>query len=72
MKKIVMIAAVAALSMASCKKVYTCECTANTGVSTVDTYSYETGKVKKADAEKSCDAMNSTYSLYKDGKCSLK
>lgn len=67
-----MIAAVAALSMASCKKVYTCECTANTGVSTVDNYSYETGKVKKADAEDACSASNTAYSAYSGGKCALK
>lgn len=67
-----MIAAVAALSMASCKKVYTCECTANTGVSTVDKYSYETGKVKKADAEDACNKSNDGYKLLTDGKCALK
>ena len=71
MKKIVMIAAVAALSMASCKKEYTCKCTADTGISATDNYSYKTGKVKKADAEDACNASNDSYKLLKDGKCAL-
>lgn len=58
MKKITSIAAVAlfcALAMTSCKKDYTCVCTANAGGQTVSTEA-SLGKQTKKDAEAACSA----------------
>lgn len=65
MKKILLVAAVAGLAFASCKKDYTCECTTTStagGVSTSATVEAKTGKMKKADAEKKCDEGDFTAS----------
>jgi hypothetical protein len=65
-EKIAPIVALAAIaSFASCKKDYTCTCTIGT---TTKPYKYT--KVKKADAQKSCDALNASASAV-GGKCSL-
>ncbi len=53
MKKILLIAAVAGLTFASCKKDYTCECKF-TGVITGSASETFTN-MKKKDAEKKCD-----------------
>ena len=47
------LAAVAVLSLASCKKDYTCECTWNVNDTAMD-YSFEIKDAKKADAEEAC------------------
>ncbi|MBX3163940.1 MAG: hypothetical protein KF900_05625 [Bacteroidetes bacterium] len=71
MKKIVMIAAVVALSMASCKKDYTCECSGGSIPAGLAKIEYK--KVKKKDAQSSCDALSSTYAIYGTGiSCELK
>ena len=70
MKKILLVAAVAGLSLVSCKKDYTCECTTtstsyNNGVATVGTpivSSGGTGKMKKDDAKKDCEGKSSSVS----------
>ncbi len=67
MKKIAPIAAIAlfAVAFTSCKKDYTCTCTIN-GQSS----SYKYTKVKKSDAKKSCDALNTSASAV-GGSCKL-
>ena len=67
-KKFVLAAvAVAFLGLVSCKKDYTCSCNDGDGL-TMD-YSYK--KVKKKDAESSCNTMNSLWSS-DGGSCKLK
>lgn len=61
MKKILLVAAVAGLSMVSCKKDYTCECKTTSG-STTATASGATGKMSKKDAEAKCNEGDSSYS----------
>jgi hypothetical protein len=70
MKKITLVA-VAALVMGSmftsCKKDYTCDCKDSAGVAqTAIPYT----KVKKADAKKACDALNTTWTAL-GGSCTL-
>lgn len=69
MKKILLIAAVAGLSMVSCKKEYTCECK-YTGVVT-GTVSEKFDKMKKKDAEKKCDEYDESVAG-QTAECSLK
>ncbi len=62
MKKIMLVAAVAALSLSSCKKEYTCECTVTTymnGTATTSTASGTTEKMKKSEAEDKCNKSDS-------------
>jgi hypothetical protein len=56
MKKLMLVAVVAAFGMVSCKKDYTCECTVSGA-----TLKVEYSKVKKKDAETSCDSAETTY-----------
>lgn len=59
MKKVAMIAAVALLALASCKKEYTCECT---GITTSLTTYEKTGKGKTA--EEACtDAIDKVLGI---------
>ncbi|MBL7930764.1 MAG: hypothetical protein JNL60_02625 [Bacteroidia bacterium] len=68
MKKVLLIAAVAGLAFASCKKDYTCECT-GTGYSAQAEYK----KVKKKDAQSSCDkAADAAKAFGSDITCKLK
>ncbi len=66
MKKVLLIAAVAGLAFASCKKDYTCECTTTYVVNGVTqpstTAEGKTGKMKKADAETKCNEGDITAS----------
>jgi hypothetical protein len=64
MKKVFAVVAVVAL-LASCKKDYTCKCTA-AGVTT----NIEIKDAKKADAEDACNASGVTYGLL-GGSCTL-
>jgi hypothetical protein len=58
MKKVVIIAAVALLGMASCKKTFTCDCV---GVSSTSVYEKT---VKGKDAESACtDSQNKTLGI---------
>ncbi len=72
MKKIApiaMVALIGALSLTSCKKNYTCDCTYSvSGVS--QTYSWQTGKVKKSDAKAACEGYTATG--WTNISCSLK
>ena len=56
---------VAFVSLASCKKDYTCTCTID-GESVATPYN----DVKKSDAEDACDALNTQFSA-QGGSCSL-
>jgi hypothetical protein len=63
MKKVLLIAAVAAFAMTSCKKDYTCECTTTTNAPiSVGPVSGKTGKMKKKDAESKCNEGDMTWS----------
>lgn len=66
MKKLLFVAAVAAFTMTSCKKDYTCSCTILG--QTTDTV---LEKQKKADAEAACDEANTAAVLF-GGSCELK
>ncbi|WP_070137931.1 hypothetical protein [Crocinitomix algicola] len=52
--------------MTSCKKDYTCECTADGA-----TYTYELKDVKKGDADDACDSAGNVWILA-GGTCELK
>jgi hypothetical protein len=67
MKKVLLIAAVASFTLASCKKDYTCECTNSKGEVEI-TY---TATMKKKDADSWCTTWNSGYTP-SGGKCTLK
>ena len=66
MKKTMMLAAFAGLFLVSCKKDYTCECTTTvttysngvSSTSTPDVKDYQTGKMKKDEAETKCEKDN--------------
>ena len=79
MKKITLLAVAAlAMTFASCKKDYTCECkvTSNaTGTNVTSTTSAATGKMKKADAEAKCnegDSNTTVGALTVSSECSIK
>lgn len=57
--------AVVAMLFSSCKKDYTCTCTAS-GLSTTATFV----KVSKKDATDACDQLNTTWALT-SGSCKL-
>lgn len=74
MKKVIFMLAVATLSMTSCKKDYTCECTSDSPVGT-STSSDRTGKMSLSDARAKCndgdkttEVLGTTYTT----ECSLK
>jgi hypothetical protein len=75
MKKLSLLAIAAlfvATSFTSCKKDYTCVCSAGSnGAVSVDASQVEYKKVKKSDAEDSCAAL-STFQSLGGGSCSLK
>jgi hypothetical protein len=65
MKKLVLIAAIAGLAVASCKKEYTCECkttSSDPDMFTMNT-SGTTGKVRKKDAKAKCNEGDMTYTV---------
>lgn len=69
MKKLLAISALVVLTLASCKKDYTCECTAtdtfyNTNTAIID--------ARKKDAQGECDTKNDNYESIAGGKCVLK
>lgn len=59
------VAAVAALSLSSCKKDYTCECTTTSPAGTTSN-SENTGKMKLSDAKTKCDEGDKTYTFLGD------
>lgn len=65
MKKVLLLVAVAGLSLVSCKKDYTCECTTSSDAAgyASTTASGSTGKMKKADAESKCNEGDRSYTL---------
>jgi hypothetical protein len=64
MKKILLVAAVAAFAMTSCKKEYTCECITSTSSGDSETESVKFDKMKKKDAEKKCDTGDASFSFF--------
>lgn len=69
MKKLILVTAIAAFSMTSCKKDYTCECKDNSTVDPKD-FSTKYTKTKKKTAETNCSAQNTLWSP--DYTCTLK
>ena len=68
MKKTLLIAAIAGLAFASCKKDYSCECSSAGVVIATSTI-----KNTKSKAKTSCEALNSTYTAYGTGvTCAIK
>jgi len=67
MKKVVLVAAVAMLSLASCKKDYTCECTTASGIKTSTVFK----DAKSSEAEDACSTL-STLSSISGGSCEIK
>lgn len=63
MKKVLLIAAVAGMSMVSCKKDYTCTCKYTPAGGTEQTYTYDLKDVKKSEAKDACDAAGSAWIL---------
>lgn len=57
MKKVFALAAMAMLVLASCKKDFTCECTADTNGNGSTTTEYDFIDQKKSDAEEGCEAQ---------------
>lgn len=75
MKKFSMVAAAALLVgtlFTSCKKDYSCECTYKDANGNTATAGTGTFKATKADAKKSCDALNTTYAQFAGVSCELK
>ena len=70
MKKVLLIAAVAGLSMVSCKKDYTCTCTVTYNGQT-ETYTYQMKDVKKKDAKSSCNTLGALW-IADGGTCDFK
>jgi hypothetical protein len=62
-KQVLLIAAVAAFALTSCKKEYTCECTITDSTGS-ETSSIKLDKMKKKDAEKKCDEGDSSFSFF--------
>jgi hypothetical protein len=69
MKKVLLVAAIACVSLTSCKKDYTCECNVTTKqdvlgqvTTTPSTTSGTTGKMKKDEAKTKCEQSNGTTS----------
>jgi hypothetical protein len=70
MKKIFAIAVLGVITLSSCKKDYTCACTAT---DSSDNISIAYKGVKKKDAESTCDTYSTSYaSVTPGGKCEIK
>jgi hypothetical protein len=69
MKKVLFLVAIAAFTMTSCKKDYTCQCV-DTDRTNPDDFSVKYSKVKKKDAQKSCDAVKALWEP--EWTCTLK
>jgi hypothetical protein len=67
MKKVILVAAVGMMALASCKKDYTCDCTLDGS----DDLSVALNGYKKGDAQDACDAAETTWSIF-NAKCELK
>lgn len=65
MKKVILVAAVSMMALASCKKDYTCTCT-TLGIDTA----IPLNDYKKADAQDACDASSTAAALL-GGSCKL-
>ena len=73
MKKVFLVAAVAGLSMVSCKKDYTCECTVTSPAGTATSSTTINGTMKNVTS--SCEAGNQSTTVMgftSSTKCSIK
>lgn len=68
-KNTVLVAALALLSLTSCKKDYTCTCTDPADPTSNQAFPFK--DAKKKDAQSACDQWNSLYAI-DGGSCSLK
>jgi uncharacterized lipoprotein YehR (DUF1307 family) len=69
MKKLSILSALAlVVSLTSCKKNYTCDCSGNSSTGSI-TY---TAKMKKKDAQTWCTSWDNSYKSVGGGSCSLK
>lgn len=59
MKRVILVAAVSIMALASCKKDYTCECTSSTGSVT----SFPIENSTKSDAEEGCDGTGASVTI---------
>ena len=72
MKKVLLIAAVAVLALASCKKDRTCTCTVDYGIDGVEAQTVsDTQELSKKDAEEWCDDASTSLSSLDAGSCTL-
>ena len=71
MKKLLLVAAVAAFTMTSCKKDYTCTCTYTSGGQT-QTATYPMNDVKKKDAKDACNQLGAAWISTMNGSCDFK
>ncbi len=65
MKKLLLLAPVALLALASCKKDYSCNCTDTTsydGITEIDVYTYSIEGASKDQAVAACNEATITYS----------
>jgi len=73
MKKVLLVAAVASLSMVSCKKDYTCECTVSTaGNSVTSTTVINDTKKNATDACEAGSSSTTVLGITSTSKCSIK
>lgn len=73
MKKVLLVAAVAGLSMVSCKKDYTCECTVTTaGVSATASSTINDTKKNATDACEAGNTSTTVMGITSSTKCSIK
>jgi hypothetical protein len=72
MKKVLLVAAVAAFAMTSCKKDYTCTCTYTDPMGGgTETQTYPMKDVKKKDAKSTCNTLGSLW-ISAGGTCDFK
>ena len=73
MKKVLLVAAVAGLSMVSCKKDYTCECTVTTaGVSATASSTITDTKQNATDACEAGNTSTTVMGITSSTQCSIK
>lgn len=71
MKKVLFVGALALVSLASCKKAYTCSCSGSGIPANMTKFEYS--KMKKADAETACSNQQTALKNggYSDASCSI-
>jgi hypothetical protein len=72
MKKVILLVVVGATTLVSCKKDYTCACTAGTDSATYAAKDYTYSKVTKKTATANCEAQSKTFAIIPGVSCKLK